>query len=634
MDTEQEQSSMSVKEQFEELERVHDARSAVLEKLEENRELGQLLWQEQMGNFYSMMNLIPHQMHFDGFEYTQPELLHLHDYDDMAAMTEAYVQSLVPINSREHSLCLRYSHNQGFVLKEGFEFPFRHRLAYLQMTLDDGDVLQMPDVANGERETNDIVHRGDFYCYQGEFTADDPQPATVSAEFDAQLPANLIEFEFTAADVGETMEQDGYLVTLLEFEQGRYAIEIDAVEGQSMDFGSQDVLAEAVDEYGNYIAWRGTEREPLHRAQRIDNLLDDLFNRADQGTLDEATARSELINLRDTLKEEQGRKLFLSRAFNGSVDKALITLMVYSEDSEEVRRELELPVYNSPAPMAASEENLRALPQIPLTAPVYDGRIQLRTSVVELNEELLQQQMRMVQYQHAPGEGFAESEYSSHMSWFYPPVQSDFFLNKRDRAGGLHVLATFDFYDEQGEPVEALEPEETESNIEGTEGPESEARAYEYQHRKIEYPFMIGQLLFNPDQFTAQPASVKAKLPMIVAPNLIKDSYAKDDLPTGITLNGNQLMIDYAVFEPREIAEVTDEVTQRRNQVFVKDSHGYLAEIRKDTFFHPHLRRVAVDVYYFYGEPETVEIWYKGQTTLHEYEVELPLLSGDGIQAQ
>lgn len=622
---EAEREPSSVKEQFDRLEAINENRKAVLDGLED-KALAQLLWQEQHSNYFDMLNLIPFHMVPDQFQYTQPWLLRLEDYADLADLTDTYVQSLLAFTSYDHPQCMGYSDHHGFKLSQGFEFPFRHYLDFPQMTFEDDRTLELPEVANQQRETADVVYTGESFCFKTPFTADDPQPLTVSGEFHADLPTALLEFEFTADDVGKTAEQRGYLVTLLEFENGRYVIEVDAKEGTPMSFGNRDILAEAVDAHGNYIASRATERAPTSHPQRIDEVLEELFQRAEQGTLDEDDARSELEALRDTLREEQGRKLFLGRAFSGIVDKARVTLMVYAEESESVSHELELPVHNFPHPLTVDDGNLDALPEIPPTAPVYSTREEHKLPTVELDDALMQERIKTIQW-HEEDEGLDPNrEHSGQIGWFYPPVQSDLFLKKEERAGALHVRGTFEFYDSQGERVEAREPNEN----------ESEVVAFEYKEGDrgvgAVYPRRFGRLDYSPERFTEAPVRVKGTLPMLVAPNLIKDSFAQDELPAGMTLNGNQLVIDYAVFEPREVAEVRDDHTERRNQVFVKDGQGYLAEIMQDTYFNNQPRRTPVDVYYFHGQPETVEIWYKGSTTVVDYEFDFELVS-DGIQA-
>ncbi len=98
---EAEREPSSVKEQFDRLEAINDDRKAVLDGLED-KALAQLLWQEQHSNYFDMLNLIPFHMVPDQFQYTQPWLLRLEDYADLADLTDTYVQSLLAFSSYDH----------------------------------------------------------------------------------------------------------------------------------------------------------------------------------------------------------------------------------------------------------------------------------------------------------------------------------------------------------------------------------------------------------------------------------------------------------------------------------------------------------------------------------------------------
>lgn len=271
-DKDMEQEQLSVKAQFEQLEATHQARTAILEGLDD-KALAQLLWQEQSSNYYSMLNLIPFHMSPGEFQYTQPWLLRLEDYVDVADLTDTYVQSLLAFTSYDHPQCMRYADSHGFKLSQGFELPFRHDLYFSQITFEDGTTLEIPDVANNQRETADMVHTDAGYCFKAHLTDDDPQPLSIRGEFHADLPTDLLEFEFTADDVGKTAEQGGYVVTLLEFENERYVIEVDAEEDTPMNFGTRDILAEAVDAHGQYIAWRARSEVGLEWQYVIDSQI-------------------------------------------------------------------------------------------------------------------------------------------------------------------------------------------------------------------------------------------------------------------------------------------------------------------------------------------------------------------------
>lgn len=614
---EEEPKILSLKEQFEQRSKLGERRLNRLKELLDEA-LSRLLWAEEQDNQRAMLASIASYIEVEAIRYTQPKLLHLADYGgDTAAMTDAYLQSLLAFSTHEHVNCQAYAGGQGLDLKQGFEFPFRHRLSYSHAVLDNGDVVQLPDVGSQERETEDLVQSADSYCLKTPMSENGPQLASVVGNFQAELPSQLLEFEFSAADVGKTIEKNGYEVTLLEFGQGRYAIKVDAVEGKDIDFTHEDILAEAVDEHGRYVDWWTTQHEAPEQSQAVNQLLTDLIKRAERGDLDEATAREELKELRDTFAQEQGPSLYLARAFNGHVDKALITLLPYAEDSKIVSQALELPVHTMPRSRVADTANLGRLPRVPATAPVYDGRSELRTSVMDLSPQQVQEQVTIIQRLDGLTGPDPQAKYPNQIYLYYPPVQSDLLLERLARTGSF-VMAKLEFYDANDNRVRDLEFR----NLYAKEF------AYDLGLRGIDSAFPVARLMYNPERFTGKPERFKGTIPILTAPGLLKDSYTKDELPEGITLHGNQLIIDYAAFEPRTVTEFQDENVDRRNQVFMKDRNGYLAEIKQETFFHDGADGTdgaAVDVYYFYGEPETVEIWYLGTTRYVDYSMDIEL---------
>lgn len=630
---------------FAQLRASYVARTQLIREIKDT-ELAQMLWDYQRGNYLTRLRQWHHQgFGFHAFAYTQPALLHLHDYDDMTQMTEAYLASLSAITSRDHMLCAGDSGKQGFVFKQGFEFPFRYSLSYHQMTLSNGDVWQMPAVSQRQKPSDPIINRGEVYCYQQLLAADDPQPVSVSAEFHGQLPDNVLEFEFTAADIGKTVKKGGYLVTLQAFAQSYYTVEITASDDKRRNFANVDVLAEAIDRHGEYIASSLTERQPPIREQKLEASLGDLIARAIQGTLDKASAEEELQALRERMQAEQEGKLYLSHAFHGVIDKALLTLQVYNDDNQGFVRELLLPVHNfanlPTAADAAMAKRLQALPEMQVTLPIYDGRAELRTALVDLDAAKTQERIETLQLlrdttnspvidflrkdsqrRDPQREGSLTKEYPAEVSWFFPPVQSDIFFPRRLRSG-LFVLTKLDFYDKDGErvadPTLAGDPKliDFQNDIFG----------FEVRAGMKEFPFMVGRVQYRPDIFPRQPVRLKGVLPIAVALNPLKDSYTANELPAGITLKGNRLIVDYTVFKPRAMADVIDETVERQNVILVRDNHGYLAEIKRETLYydHRHPERGRVDSYYFYGKPERVEIWYKGEQEYVDYEFDIQL---------
>ncbi|MEE2025386.1 hypothetical protein [Alkalimonas mucilaginosa] len=613
------------------------ARTQLIRQIEDT-ELAQMLWDYQRGNYLTRLRQWhPRLSGFRAFEYTQPRLLHLHDYSDMVEMTEAYLASLNVVNSRDLTLCANEAGKLGFVFNQGFEFPFRYRLAYRHMTLSNGDTWQIPAVADEQKPSGPIVRQGDVYCYQQPAMANAPQPVSVSAEFRGQLPDDVLKLTFTAADIGKTVEKGGYLVTLQAFGQNYYTVVVSAADDKRRNIDQVDLLAEATDRHGEYIADALIERRPSIREQKLEVLLGDLIACGIQGTLDKATAEHELQALDNRMLAEEEGKLYLFRGFFGVIDKAELTLLVYNDDNRGVVRELALPVYNfanvPAAGDATMDERLQALPEMAVTAPIYDDRAELRTTLVELDAAKLEERIETLQLLRAttnaqmiaPAENdAAEKQYPAEVSWFFPPVQSDLFFPRRMRSG-LFVLTKLDFYDKDDklvkDPTLGIDPKliDYQNDIFG----------FEVRAGIAALPFMVGRVQYRPEIFLRRPARLKGVLPIAVLLNPLIDRFAPEALPAGITLVGNRLVVDYSVFEPREMADDIDETVERQHVVLVRDNHGYLAEIKQETWYHQDAEHKAVDIYYFYGKPETVEIWYRGKREYVDYKFDIQLLNED-----
>lgn len=616
------QEDRTVYEQIQQRDELHDARFEVLKGLEDE-ELGRALYGQEMSNFRWMMDVFVFYAGIEKVEYTQPEFFHLNQYSDRDAMTEAYLQSLVAVNSWDHDACMRYSNEQGFTLNPGFEFPFRYWLTYTDMVLDNGDTLSFSSTANGEPGSGDIIDMRKEFCFAEARSEKSPRPVAVKGEFYAELPEQIVNFELSAEDAGNTLEKEGFLVKVLEFSEDYYVVEISIEDGTDPAklFKNEDILAEAVTDGGDYLASRATQREPMSEVYQENDLLEEAIAKAKKGNVDLEAVKKEFEAWQKDVKEVRAGKIYLARAFNGQVDKGLLTLMVYGEESQKVERKLELAVLDAPY-SRTYQIDLDELPELETTAPVYNDRLPVTASRAELTEQEIADSMALL---HFPGYEFEKQkqqgiEPTGVINWFYPNVQSDVFIESGNRVAAS-AMAGHKFFDENNEPVQdAAEVELKKSgNLKNTDLGNIEF-AYDFKAHSIEY---------YPERFTAKPVRFKAALPVLIAPNLTKESYAKDELPQGVSLNGNRLIIDYAEFEPREtIKRKAYEQERRRNEVFVKDSKGYLKEIKRQSLLFAHGRNEPpVDVYYFYGEPETFEIWYTGDVKMVDYKVDIDLSS-------
>lgn len=584
----------SMQQQIEQRKQLNNARYKQLRTLDD-KALAKFLWMEEESNYYEVMESLSLDMTPYEIEYSTSVLARLNDYDDSQTMSDAFLSSLLAVKRTDLMECRRYSDGHGFALRKGFSFPFAHELTFDALVLDNGEKLRIPNFTKGEMETRDIVRRGEAYCVPALGNKSAPQPTVIKGEFSTELPEKLIQFELTADDVGKTQDKDGYRVTLIEMNDYSYVIEVHVKTNPQTTLSKLDIIGEAKAKNGRYIRNRITDRVPMKNYERVESLLGELIDKAANGNLNKSEAKKALNDLNESMAEDESSTLYSAFAFHGPVETAEVTILAGGESRKEVKQILELPVYSFAQKAPAKQIDFDALPTVKATLPIYNGGSEVNASYVDLSAEAMHNEIEIRQRNitHDPG-----IKHPKQVFFHYPAVQSDLFIHIFDRYD-IADSSDVQFFDADGKPVTVIDD------------------------KNSAFRFTVSRLEYDPELFTAPPTRVKANISVLTAPNIIKENYAKNDLPTGVNIEGNKLIVDYAEFTPREIEDVESRLVQRRNHVFAKDSQGYLAEI--STLSLPRQDGKPVDVYYFYGQPESFDIWYKGETEAVDFELELEL---------
>ncbi|MRJ44619.1 hypothetical protein KF946_10075 [Idiomarina loihiensis] len=585
---------VSMQQQIEQRKQLNTARYKQLRTLDD-KALAKFLWMEEESNYYGVMESLSLDMKPYEIEYSTSVLARLNDYDDSQTMSDAFLSSLLAVKRTDLMECRRYSDGHGFALRKGFSFPFAHELTLDALVLDNGEKLRIPDFTKGEMKTKDIVRRGETYCVPALSNKSAPQLTVIKGEFSTELPEKLLQFELTADDIGKTQDKDGYRVTLIEMNDYSYVIEVDVKTTSQTTLRKQDIIGEAKAKNGRYIRNRIIDRVPMKNYERVESLLGELINQAANGNLNKSEAQKALDDLNERMGKDESSTLYSAFAFHGPVETAEVTILAGGESRKDVKQALELPVYSFAQKAPAKQIDFDALPTVKATLPIYNGSSEVNASYVDLSAEAMHDEIEIRQRNitHDPG-----IKHPKQVFFHYPAVQSDLFIHIFERYD-IADSSDVQFFDAGGKPV---------TEIDG---------------KNSAFRFTVSRLEYDPELFSVPPTRVKANISVLTAPNIIKENYAKNDLPAGVSLEGNKLTIDYAEFTPREIEDVDSRRVERRNHVFSKDSQGYLAEI--STLSLPRQDGKPVDVYYFYGHPESFEIWYKGETKSVDFELDLEL---------
>lgn len=597
----------SMQQLFKQHQATYESRQQALAELDDGA-LRELLSHEARNAYFSTINTFHLYGQPGDIEFSLPRVYRLSDYADVTSLQQAFVGSIQAFNTHNNPLCMRHTGNQGMQIQRPFRLPIRHRVDYKNIELANGEILTLPDTHQRETQAERVILAGDTYCYLGQDEDAEPPAVRLQGEFKAQLPSDVITFNFSANDVGQTFEQGGVRVLLEAFGTVSFALRIETDEDSTIEWLDQDIVTDAQDSQGHYLAHVQSEREPLYVYERINTLLDDLFQRLAQNDLDYDTALAELEALDSELAAARGDAQFVASSFNGPVAQGQVTLLVYREDSQIVEQALDIPVHNMPTAHRA-DDGLAQLPEIEPTAPVYSGQLPLRAERTELEADELAEAVQVARYLMPGDVSHAELDYPGQVAWYYPPVQSDLLIDRRNRMW-MPTMALFEFFDVEGNPVK--DPEQ--SNL------QAEKLGFEVNSKTVQSIHMIGRFNYDPERFTGVPVRMTAQVHMALASNLTKQAYAVDELPAGMSFEHNRLVIDYSEFEP---VESNSSPNLRRNHVFARDEQGYLAEMT----FHSlqGAGQSSVDVYYFYGQPSSIEVWYLGELDTPVYPIDVSL---------
>lgn len=604
---------------YNEREALYDEHSNILESLPD-QDLAQLLWREERANYFRGLDRMSFHAPAYSIEYQPAELGRLKDYPDTEAFMNAFLDSLTALQNDFEPHCSPLGSKQALQLDRGFELPFRYQLHYYKATLANGDILPFFEESNPARAYQSVVKSGDAYCILN--GAKEPlAPQSVSANFRAQLPDSLIEFEFSPEDVGKTLTQQGYSLTVQALRDNRFEMYIDTPTNDARQrFRPRDVVAEAQASNGYHLTWHATRRRPMAEVPLVDEVVHALIRRAQENEVDVDEARAELEALQRQFNEEQSSRLYFARAYNGDIDKVRVTVMIYEEGNPVIEKQLQLPVQQLVTEVPADADVDQALTELDIISPVYDKRVSVNAEHADVSQEEINNLVEQTNFTMFDPSYLRPGDYPKQIAWFYPPLRSDLLLSRQKR-----VIKTSSsmllFLDGQGKPL--LDP----AIEEFYKDPKADIHyASELNFGSIEAPFMAARLDFDPALWATPPASITGRFSLVSAPNMRQEQYAIDELPDGLTFSRNRLTVDLKVFNaPKTESIKKDPALKADYQIMAKDQQGYLALFRKQPVYVPDKREQRYQTYYFYGQPETIEIWYPGELDIVDYAVDTKL---------
>ena len=285
----------------------------------------------------------------------------------------------------------------------------------------------------------------------------------------------------------------------------------------------------------------------------------------------------------------------------GPVATARVTLLPRKKTTNKVTHKIEIPIHFLGQQDNSDEIDLSTLPDIDLEGPVYDERPKRR---VDLTEEEMKQliDIRYEKSRHLP-----EYQHTERIYLKYPPVQSQLFISSSDRyhfnlePKFKRVILTemVKFFDDADETIELT------------------------RDKDEVFSFTTYGFAYTPEYMPESPARIEARIPLLTAPDIVKKRYSADNLPDGMRLDDNRLVVDYSVFTPEETLDGTWLNTKLRNRIFAKNAEQKYLQPFENVILLEREDGEPVHVFYYYGQPESIELWYRGKTKVVDFNLDV-----------
>lgn len=458
---------------------------------------------DQMARFLQFMEIsrIEAKTPPKATRYTTSALARLEDYTNPAEMAEVFLGTLI-IETFSNSL----------KLQEAFSYPLPYEMDLNGVRLADGQIVTVSEAYFPERAEIQAVRPGSLidmvYDPSGAVPEGQALPTHVSGTFTAELPGAVLQVEFGANESGKTRQVGDYSVTLVKVDGHQVAVEIARIDGGMPEIDTALIYIEARDQTGQFLDDRGSGWGDPEDFNKLIKALDVALDAAVKGTLVEADPDTLFEKISEIGGLEDSKEIYGEVDFLGTPDRVRVTMLAPA-GGERISREITLSV------LALERFRYAETPDvIAVSGPVYNHGIEaaLRDLPVDLTAKEI-----------ATGISVVHSEYGNSLTFNYPDVQSDIFIDGFSRfENNDPSLLSLTFLDAKGEPITVTD-----------EG------AYEFTVNRIEY---------DPARFSHPPIRVTGQVPVQRLTGITRVAYAPDDLPKGLSIKGNMLLIDPEVF--------------------------------------------------------------------------------------
>lgn len=520
-------------------------------------------------------------------EYGDDELALLKHYPSSQALTDTYINGLFVVRRNASSDYLTDLEPVfAFSQNNAAGFPFPHALEWQSVTLSNQQVVPFqaewsetdPGIQLSPSSAN-LSNPDDLtitYPYIDGIEVENtqqPQPVMLHGKVEVIAPGNVAHFALTAKDVGQTRTQGSISVTLLALNNNVAEVDINnsaPLAEAVRDTPLNPLIIQARDHTGQLLSRAGAINENSEQLAFYQQQLAQMLKQTAWSAEFEQQLDSEQA-IFDRTHPHRYSKVY----FNGAVDRVDISVLDFST-AQVTRKQLDLPVHRLDKTVVGNTVQTLALPVV-----VYDDQAANYLKNTVLDPEQLKKSV--VINQSVDDASAATLEFS------HPPTFNDELLGPLPEMDNAPV--TFFAEDENGDRSEPLElPTE----------------AFDVDPH-------TGVITYDLNLFPETPAYAIGSMPLFTA-DIDKQTLNTAQLPKGLQLKGNTLIVDQALF-PSDAW-----------RFYAKDDTGhYLKEVLAVSHTAEPNGPALFDVHYFYGQPTQLESYARTGLTPVEYGFEVKL---------
>lgn len=520
-------------------------------------------------------------------EYGDDSLALLKHYPTAQALVDTYVNGLFVLRKSSNSDYLTDLQPVfPFSFNMPTQFPFPHGLEWQSVTLSNKKVIpfqaewsetdpgiQLSPSSSNLTNPDDLTITYPFIEGLEVDNKNQPQPVSLQGKLEVIAPGRVLAFELTKADIGKPRQDGNIRLTLLTLDRNVAEIELSnsaPLPEEANDASLNPLLAQARDSKGQILSRAGSINES---AQQIAFYQQQLAEMQKQKAWSEAFEKQ----LEDEQKafDQKHTNHYAKVYFNGLVDRLEVAVLDFSQASV-TRKDLDLPVHRFDR--NTTDRNIQPLP---MPVVVYDDQAPHYLKGAQLDEESLKKSVTISQS--------VEDASAARIEFSHPRTFNDELLGSEFSTNDTPL--TFFTQDEKGQRGEPIElPDEA-----------------------FDIDPLRGVITYDLNLFPETPAYAVGSIPLFLA-TIEKSSINAQQLPKGLELRGNALIVDQKLF-PADAW-----------RFFAKDASGqYLKEILTSSHSASADGTALFDVHYFYGEPSQLESYTRSTLDTVQYGFEVKL---------